>query len=1214
MAITLPLIHNVALLLALTFIYGLVQPRIDKFSVRIQIAVRGAFFGSFAVAVMLSPVELAPGVLLDGRTMILAIAGAFGGWQVVLVALLIALPAHLLMAGIGIVSGTGMMLTSAVLGVMLHHRFRNRLNMLGEMLLLGLLIGIQRLIWLFVLPAEIASMTFSASVFPVLLVYPVGTALLGTLLTHQQQQMRMNETLRVSDLAFRTSLSGVVITDKSGHITSVNPAALRMFGYVHVSELEGKPYTTLLNNAPEQLEAGSGSKTTTRLTFEYMGLRANDKTFPITVAVAPVKDEHEQFLGFVLTINDQTEYKLKEELLTESTQMLVQFAESLKQVHRLNTTEYKTLTERFNACLEVGTQTLGMTTGVLSQIEGDIFRICAVKSDLPDFEPGMEFDLSQTYCVVVANRQHTVSYECVGNMPEMLNHPVYLEFGFESYICAPLFVNDSLYGTLSFFSEQPRQFEQHEIEGLELLAASICHALTRKADEEARRESEERYRSIVKVMSNGIVLQYADGTIRASNESAERILGMTTEQMTGTTSIDPRWRSIHEDGSPFPGEDHPAMVTLRTGEPQSNVMMGVHKPDGELTWISINSQPMTRPNETKPYAVATSFEDITHRKQIELKLTERVYQLQMLHRAEAQLNEQLNVEHVLRTGLQIALQTSDAEDGFIGMIEQGELALLQAVGSYSTQVLTPRFVEALLQRDASLVYDRACVTLLPFTGAHAQILFPLISHNKLIGILNLETSRPERFTQNAFETIKLIAPRLAIALQNAQFSETTRQQLVELQALHRQVEYQAEHDGLTGLLNRHAFEQAFVRQAKDAPMAVLYIDLDRFKVINDTFGHGVGDRYLSHIAQQISLAANDQGIAARLGGDEFAIVFTQAAMDAEERAKMLLETLNNPFYLEGHEFHASASIGISFYPQDGQDLQTLLRKADGALYDCKNRGRNAYSVYRTYPEAEETKQLSLEHELHHALERGELYLHYQPQYALDTDVMIGVEALLRWKHPQFGSVSPVEFIPLAEKSGLIVPIGKWVLEEACRQCYIWHQRGYGDLRAAVNISVIQFSRDDFICTVKEALEKSGLPPHSLELELTESMLLDSGRVTMEKLNALKVLGVHLSIDDFGTGYSSLSYLQHLPIDQLKIDRSFIQHIDHEGSGQVITRTIISLAHHLGMEVIAEGIETESQKEFLRQLGCEIIQGYLLSPPRPADQIETLLTQFATVTH
>jgi diguanylate cyclase (GGDEF)-like protein/PAS domain S-box-containing protein len=1007
---------------------------------------------------MLSPVEIAPGVLLDGRTLIIAIAAAFGGWRTALVALLMVTPVRVLLGGVGIVSEIGMMFTAAAIGIFFHQKSREHLYSLRRLFLLGALVGCERLVWLLILPQNLIVASPLQIIAPVMVIYPIGTVLLGALLSQTLREFRTDEKLRINDLAFRTSLSGVIVTDRHGNITTINPAAVEMFGYDSPDELKGRPYTDLLVAQDKWGQEYDGD--TVQYTFGYMGQLTSGRTFPVNVSVAPIKDERRQFLGFVLTINDLTERKQKEDLLAEATRKLAQSSANLKQLHHLNTIEYTDMNDMFNQYLRVGSQILNMSTSIISQVEGNTFRICAVHSDIPDFVPGMELDLADTYCIVVVNSKNTTSYDCVGKMPEMQNHPVYLNYHFESYICAPLFIQNRLYGTMSFFATSPREpkFEANEFEALELMAASISHMLTRYAAEEALRESEERYRSVVNVMSNGIILQHADGSIRASNKSAEEILGLTTDQMQSITSLDPRWQSVHEDGSPFPGENHPSMVTLRTGEPQRNVTMGVHKPNGALTWISINSQPMFYAGETKPYAVVTSFEDITHRKQIEMKLN---------------------------------------------------------------------------------------------------------------------------------------------------------QQVQELQTLHQQVAYQAEHDALTKLFNRQAFERRFSQTIeRHKQIAMLYVDLDRFKIVNDTFGHEVGDLFLCTVANRLQQSVSQQGMVARFGGDEFVAILPDFGADAEieKVAQHILETLSQPFIIQNQEFTASASIGVSFYPQDGHDIHTLLRKADSALYTSKVQGRNTYQLYRSENHQGETRQLSLEHSLRHALDNHELDLYYQPQVELKDDRVVGVEALIRWQSTHFGRVSPADFIPIAEQSGLIVSIGAWVLEQACRQCKAWHDQGHGGLRVAVNISAVQFRRDDFVTSVQQILTRVDLPAQFLELELTESILLDTGSQTLDKLNTLKQLGVHLAIDDFGTGYSSLSYLQNLPIDKLKIDRSFIQHIDgqHVSSGEVITKSIINLAHNLGMEVIAEGIETEVQKLFIKQLGCEMMQGYLFSPPLPANDIENLL--------
>ncbi|MGD9787938.1 MAG: putative bifunctional diguanylate cyclase/phosphodiesterase [Sulfuricellaceae bacterium] len=421
----------------------------------------------------------------------------------------------------------------------------------------------------------------------------------------------------------------------------------------------------------------------------------------------------------------------------------------------------------------------------------------------------------------------------------------------------------------------------------------------------------------------------------------------------------------------------------------------------------------------------------------------------------------------------------------------------------------------------------------------------------------------------------------------------------------------AGHDPLTGLANRGQFQerlrQATIRAGRDnRSFAVLLLGLDRFKTINQSLGHTQGDILLQDISRRLSRALYDTDILARSGGDEFAILLNgvhQPADGAKVAAK-LLDAIAPPFLLGGQEITVSASIGIAVHPFDGPDADTLLRNADSAMALAKEQGGGAVRFYTEDLNRRASEALELENRLRHALERDELRLFYQPQVDLRSGRIVGVEALLRWLPAEGGGIPPDRFIPIAEKTGLIVPIGEWVLHTACAQAREWRDARIPPLRMAVNLSARQFLHGQPPSAIADALSASGLPAELLELEITESVLM--GDDVTAALSQLKDIGVRLSVDDFGTGYSGLSYLARLPLDRLKIDRSFIQSIDHRPGGGIIAAAVIGLAHNLGLEAVAEGVETEEQLRFLRDHRCEELQGYLASPPLPAEECARLL--------
>jgi len=445
----------------------------------------------------------------------------------------------------------------------------------------------------------------------------------------------------------------------------------------------------------------------------------------------------------------------------------------------------------------------------------------------------------------------------------------------------------------------------------------------------------------------------------------------------------------------------------------------------------------------------------------------------------------------------------------------------------------------------------------------------------------------------------------------ASFSDIREQKAVE-----ERIRHIAHHDALTGLPNRlHlsiALEQALANaHRKRTELAVMFIDMDRFKLINDTLGHHVGDLLLIEVAKRLRGCVRESDIVARLGGDEFVVVITGITekMVAASVAGKLLCALSELYEIDEHQLHSSPSIGISVFPHDGQDAKTLMKNADAAMYHAKDQGRNNAQYFTAEMNTAAGRRLELEHDLRNALANQQFELHYQPKVCAKTSRICGVEALVRWRHPARGLVSPLDFIPLAEDTGLIEPIGAWVLDEACRQLAAWRALGIGELSMAVNLSAHQLRSPDLINLVGLTLCRHALRENDIELEITESVAMTNPERAIDQLHALRTLGVKLAIDDFGTGYSSLAYLKNLPIQTIKLDRSFVRDIETDANDAAISAATISLAHTLGLEVVAEGVETEAQRDFLTvKHCCDILQGYLFGKPEPATTLTPRLLQ------
>lgn len=428
-----------------------------------------------------------------------------------------------------------------------------------------------------------------------------------------------------------------------------------------------------------------------------------------------------------------------------------------------------------------------------------------------------------------------------------------------------------------------------------------------------------------------------------------------------------------------------------------------------------------------------------------------------------------------------------------------------------------------------------------------------------------------------------------------------------------EIVHQAFHDSLTGLPNRALFNDRLsqaiaVAKRTELQVAVLFIDLDHFKLINDMLGHSMGDMLLVEVADRLSGFVRESDTLARLGGDEFTIILTQLKNgdDADVVAEQILEILGKPFMMKDQQFHISASIGIAIYPFGGEDPQTLMRNADTAMYRAKELGRNTFTHYADSMNEKVQERVQLENALRQALENEEFMLYFQPMVDMRTDKIMGVEALVRWEHPEQGIISPLDFVPLAEDIGLIVPIGEWVLKKACTQNKAWQDAGYEPIKVSVNLSARQLQKPDFVEDVVRILEGSGMDPSYLELEITESVAMQDIEKTIRILQQLGNLGIQFAIDDFGTGYCSLNYLRLFPIHTLKIDRSFIRDIDMDEEDAAIVTTIIVLGQNLHLSVIAEGVENASQVEFLKERKCYNMQGFYFGKPIPEEKLKEML--------
>ncbi|MDO8989027.1 MAG: EAL domain-containing protein [Sideroxyarcus sp.] len=651
-----------------------------------------------------------------------------------------------------------------------------------------------------------------------------------------------------------------------------------------------------------------------------------------------------------------------------------------------------------------------------------------------------------------------------------------------------------------------------------------------------------------------------------------------------------------------------AQVARRLGQGDHNARTGLDYRDGEIGFLAQSIDKM---------AVALMSKNEILRLNRSLKLLSECNSA--LVRAE---DEQQLLAEICR----LAVETGDYLMAWVGFAEYDEARTVRPVAQFGYEegylgsikiswadTELGRGPTGTAIRTGTAVINQNCLTnpkMAPWReaalkrGYQSSAALPLVSNKHVLGALALYSAESDAFSTEEVKLLTELANDLAYGIQ-------TLRARVEHEAAQSQLEFLANHDTLTRLPNRlllqDRFEQAIAIARRDhSKVAVLFLDLDNFKQVNDTLGHEQGDRLLVGVVERLQRCIREADTISRQGGDEFVILLTDIGdlCTVEAIAQNIIEGFADSFEIGGNILTASFSIGISIYPDDGNDFSSLLKHADTALYQAKDAGRNTYRFFSQQMNIDELEHMHLQGELRNAIRKQEFLLHYQPQIDVNSGRIVGAEALVRWQHPERGLLPPGKFIPLAERSGLIIPLGEWILNEACRQAQVWSQRT-SPLTVAVNLSALQFKRGNILETVKSALASSGLPARQLELELTESVLLQDEEAVMRTLSSLKEIGVKLSIDDFGTGYSSLSYLKRLAVDKLKVDQSFVRDMSVDPDDAAIVKAIIQLGHLLQLSVIAEGVESEAQMDILKSYGCDEIQGFLFSRPLPAEEFAIL---------
>jgi diguanylate cyclase (GGDEF)-like protein/PAS domain S-box-containing protein len=742
--------------------------------------------------------------------------------------------------------------------------------------------------------------------------------------------------------------------------------------------------------------------------------------------------------------------------------------------------------------------------------------------------------------------------------------------GYRSSAATPLCVHGRIIGALSVYAQEPHAFGKEKVMLLEKLAADLGVAMGHRQMVASLRESEERFRLLLDSSPEAIFGIDNDGICTFVNPACLKLLGYERDEMLGKNTH----ALIHHtypDGRPYPKEQCRVRCSSVKGE-TTHVDNEVHwRKDGTSFPVEYWSHPMYRNGEV--VGAVINFIDITERRRAE----------EALRKSEARYRA----------------MAEQSADWVWSMNVEGR-------HTYSNQrgaaILGYKVDEFLASNPAELVHPDD----LPL---YRDTLHKAVSAQR--GWKNVVLRW--RHKDGGYRIIESNAsPVLDEARQLVGFQGVDRD-ITERRQAEERIQFLAHHDSLTGLPNRILLRDRFdlalaVAEHAKSRVAMLFLDLDNFKVVNDTLGHAAGDQMLLNVVKRLSVCTRDGDTISRQGGDEFILLLNDVPdlETVEGIAGDILTELAEPMKIDGRQLNTSCSIGIAIFPEDGTDFDSLLQKADTAMYNAKDAGRNTYRFFDEQMNALAHDHLQLQNRLHYALVQEDFHLHFQPQIDIGSGKVIGVEALLRWHDDELGDVAPSRFIPVAEDCGLIVPIGAWALVEACLQMQAWRAAGLPDMTLSVNLSAVQFRRANLISSVAGALNRSGLPPHLLELELTESILLQDAENNLDTVRQLKALGLRLSIDDFGTGYSSFSYLKRFAVDRVKIDQSFVRDISIDPDDAAIVRAIIQLARSLRLGIVAEGVETEEQFAFLRDEGCEGAQGYLISRPLPAVELEAYL--------
>ncbi len=730
------------------------------------------------------------------------------------------------------------------------------------------------------------------------------------------------------------------------------------------------------------------------------------------------------------------------------------------------------------------------------------------------------------------------------------------------------------------------------------------------------RESEMKYRRLFETSKDGLmVLDFDTGHILDVNPLLIDLLGYARQEYLGKKL----WETTPFKGI---GASRTAFAELQENNYLRYEGLPLETMDGRNIIVEVVSNVYHVNHKS---VIQCNIRDITERKKAEDELKERTHQAALGTEVGAALIRSKDLRSLLQLCAESIVKHLDAAFARIWILNEKDNVLeLQASAGMYTHINGPhgrmmvgKYKIRIIAQEkkphlTNAVIGDPHISDPEWAKREGMVAFaghPLIVADKLVGVMGMFSKRPLKET--ALTALASIADEIALGIEHKKAEE--------------QVHFLAYYDSLTRLPNRIFFKELLKRTIEYANrykkvFAVFFIDLDDFKRINDTLGHNTGDQLLQAVSSRLLRTVRSSDYTARIpdekmedvarmGGDEFMILIhdLKDVQDAGRIAHRMLKGIGEPYDLSGRELFITVSMGISIYPEDGEDIDNLFKNTDTALHHAKSKGKNNYQYYSKSMNITAFELLTMETNLHRALERNELLLYYQPKMDLTTREIVGMEALIRWRHPDTGLIPPSKFIPLAEASGLIMPIGNFTLHAACLQNRMWQEASLRAMSVAVNLSSRQFEQKNLTKEIFEALDSAGLGPQYLELEITESTIMQNPDGAIRTLNELKASGLQITVDDFGTGYSSLNYLRRLPLNAMKIDISFVRNLPSNANDAVIVRTIIAMAHSLNLKVIAEGVENEQQLAFLREHGCDMMQGFLLSPPVPAEEFRRFLT-------